>query len=84
MDKPLLDAFAYSEPSAAVRRASVLAMRARARLLRYVPSNRKPTFTADLPRIRSYPDGFSIAELGTQPVPGLGGCPVRHTADSSA
>lgn len=84
MDRPLLDAFAYTEPSAAVRRASLLAMRARARLLRYVPSNRKPTFTADLPRIKSYPDGFTLAELGTQPVPGVGGCPVRHTAPSGA
>ncbi|GAA1511171.1 oxygenase MpaB family protein [Nocardioides humi] len=80
MDRPLLDAFAYAEPSPLVRRLSLGAMRARARLLRYTPSNRRPTFTADLPRIKSYPDGYRLDALGTFPVPGVGGCPVRHEA----
>lgn len=83
MDKPLLDAFAYVEPSAAVRRASRLAMHARARVLRHVPSNRKPTYTADLARIKSYPDGYAVADLGTFPVPGVGGCPVRHQQEAA-
>ncbi|TWG95618.1 uncharacterized protein DUF2236 [Nocardioides sp. J9] len=78
MDEPLLEAFAYTDPGPVARKVSRAAMRARARLLRWTPSKRKPTFTADLPRIKSYPDGFRLAELGTQPVPGLGGCPVRH------
>lgn len=83
MDRPLLDAFAYVEPSPLARRLSVGAMRARARLLRYVPSNRKPTFTGDLPRIKSYPDGYRLADLGTFPVPGAGGCPVGHGSGQS-
>ncbi|MBM7518088.1 oxygenase MpaB family protein [Nocardioides nitrophenolicus] len=80
MDQPLLDAFAYADPGPLVRRLSVGAMRVRARLLRHTPSNRVPTYTADLPRIKSYPDGFDLADLGTFPVPGRGGCPVRHDA----
>ena len=84
MDKPLLDAFGYDEPPAAIRRASLLAMRARARLLRCTPSNRKPTFTADLPRIKSYPHGYALGDLGTFPTPGVAGCPVPHAATASA
>jgi len=80
MDAPLLEAFAYAEPAPVVRRLSRAAMRARARLLRHTPSNRRPTFTADLRRIKSYPDGYRLAELGTFPVPGVAGCPVRHDA----
>lgn len=80
MDDPLLDAFAYPAPSPLARRLSLAAMRARARVLRHTPSNRRPTFTADLPRIKSYPDGYRLADLGTFPVPGVAGCPVRHDA----
>lgn len=80
MDEPLLEAFRYDAPSPAVRRLSNGAMRARARLLRYLPSNRKPTFAADLPRIKSYPGGYDLEDLGTRPVPGVAGCPVRHAA----
>ncbi|TNM36223.1 DUF2236 domain-containing protein [Nocardioides albidus] len=82
MDQPLLDAFAYTDPGPVVRRLSVGAMKVRARLLRLTPSNRVPTYTADLPRIKSYPDGFALDELGTFPVPGVGGCPVRHDASA--
>ncbi|WP_436699063.1 oxygenase MpaB family protein [Nocardioides sp. BYT-33-1] len=84
MDAPLLDAFAYADPGPVVRRLSVGAMRLRARLLRHTPSNRKPTFTADLPRIKSYPNGYRIGELGTFPVPGVAGCPVRHGTSAVA
>jgi hypothetical protein len=80
MDRPLLDAFAYADPGPVVRRLSVGAMRVRARLLRHTPSNRKPSFTADLPRIKSYPGGYRLGDLGTFPVAGVGGCPVRHEA----
>ncbi|WP_182378996.1 oxygenase MpaB family protein [Nocardioides sp. WS12] len=83
MDRPLLDAFGYVAPHPVVRKASVAAMKARARLLRHVPSKRKPTFAIDLPRIKSYPDGYAIGALGTFPVPGSGGCPVRHTAGAA-
>lgn len=84
MDEPLLDAFAYVDPDPLARRLSRGAMRVRARLLRLTPSNRVPTFTADLPRIKSYPDGYALGDLGTFPVPGVAGCPVRHTAAAPA
>ncbi|MBS4752076.1 DUF2236 domain-containing protein [Nocardioides sp. zg-ZUI104] len=87
MDKPLLDAFAYPQPNALVRAASRGAMKARARLLRHTPSKRKPTFSADLPRIKSYPGGYVLSELGTFAEPDappaaapVAGCPVPHGA----
>lgn len=82
MDEPLLEAFRYDAPRPLVRRLSLATMRARARLLRLTPSNRKPTFTADLPRIKSYPGGYHLADLGTFPVPGTAGCPVPHAQRS--
>ncbi|MFD0805746.1 oxygenase MpaB family protein [Nocardioides caeni] len=86
MDTPLLDAFAYDEAPALVRRVSIAVMKARARLLRHTPSKRKPTYSADMPRIKSYPNGYLLSELGTfkdaaaaapSPVPG---CPVAHAS----
>ena len=79
MDRPLLDAFAYAEPNAFVRTASRAAMRARAAVLRHTPSKRRPTFVADLARVKSYPGDFTLGDLGTFPKPGVAGCPVRHT-----
>jgi hypothetical protein len=76
MDRPLLDAFAYADPGPATRRAVKVAMAVRARLLRYTPSKRTPVFVADLPRIKSYPNGYSLGELGTF----APGCPVPHAA----
>ncbi|WP_418060608.1 oxygenase MpaB family protein [Pimelobacter simplex] len=84
MDEPLLDAFGYAPAPPLAKRLSLAAMRARARVLRHTPSNRRPTFTADLPRIKSYPDGYRLADLGTFPVPGVGGCPVRHSTAAEA
>lgn len=84
MDDPLLEAFRYPSPSPIAKKVSLAAMKVRARALRHVPSNRKPTYVADLPRIKSYPGGFVLSELGTfpqddaakgAPVPG---CPVPH------
>lgn len=76
MDRPLLSAFRYDDPGARARRLSVAALRARARLLRHRPSRRKPSYVIDSPRIRSYPDGYDLAELGTHAP--MRGCPV-HT-----
>ncbi|TYL54864.1 DUF2236 domain-containing protein [Nocardioides sp. BGMRC 2183] len=80
MDEPLLQAFRYDAPHPAIVRLSRGAMRLRARLLRHTPSNRTPTFTADLPRIKSYPGGYALAELGTFPSDRRAtvGCPVAH------
>jgi hypothetical protein len=74
MDPPLLDAFAYADPGDATRKAVRAAMAVRARVLRWTPSKRTPRFTADLPRIKSYPDGYDLAQLGTF----APGCPVSR------
>ena len=29
-------------------------------------------------RVKSYPGGFALDQLGTFPTPGVAGCPVRH------
>ena len=43
-------------------------------LLKVLPPRRKPRFIKDLPRIKSYPLGYRIDELGTF----APGCPVPH------
>ncbi|GAB3201509.1 oxygenase MpaB family protein [Nocardioides hungaricus] len=78
MDPPLRRAFRYDDPPALVERASRGALRARGRLLRLFPARRNPKLIEDLPQIRSYPDGYEVERLGTWPVPGQHGCPVRH------
>ncbi|MFG2264411.1 oxygenase MpaB family protein [Streptomyces sp. NPDC048720] len=78
LDEPLLRAFHYEPPgrvsAALVRRA----VRARGRLVRLLPPRRAPHFARQNREIRSYPNGYRPADLGTRPVPGAGGCPVRH------
>ncbi|MCL2542538.1 MAG: DUF2236 domain-containing protein [Nocardioidaceae bacterium] len=75
MDRPLLDAFRYDDPGPRVRRAVRVAMAARARALRHWPSKRRPRFLADMPRIKSYPDGYALDRLGSFS-PYARGCPV--------
>ena len=43
-----------------------------------VLSMRRPLHSADLRRIRSYPDGYQVDALGTFPR----GCPVPHETDA--
>ena len=76
MDEPLLEAFGYSRPPAPVVRAARAALRARAVLERLLPARRTALHARDLPRIRSYPDGYDVDALGTFPR----GCPVPHAA----
>ena len=78
MDPPLRRAFRYDDPPAVVEKLSREALRARGRLLRLFPARRDPKLVEDLPQIRSYPNGYRVEELGTFPVPGRAGCPVRH------
>ncbi|MBZ5737484.1 oxygenase MpaB family protein [Nocardioides mangrovi] len=78
MDPPLRAAFRYATPPAWVIAASRGALKARALLLRAFPARKEPKLVEDLPQIRSYPDGYRVEELGTFPVPGQRGCPVRH------
>ncbi|MDF1602919.1 oxygenase MpaB family protein [Nocardioides sp. YIM 152315] len=78
MDQPLREAFRYDAPPVAVQRISRAALRGRGLLLRTFPARRDPKRIEDISWIRSYPDGYDIERLGTFPVPGRHGCPVRH------
>src|SRR3954447_24746074 len=72
MDESLLDAFAFPRPSRATRRLVRGALKARGRVVRFMPARTEPFFARQLPQVRSYPDGYVLAELGTF----LPGCPV--------
>ncbi|GAA4379890.1 oxygenase MpaB family protein [Nocardioides caricicola] len=78
MDQPLREAFRYDAPPVAVQRLSRAALRARGVVLRAFPPRREPKQIEDISWIRSYPNGYDIEQLGTFPVPGVKGCPVRH------
>jgi ER-bound oxygenase mpaB/B'/Rubber oxygenase, catalytic domain len=67
MDDPLLAAFRYRKPPRTVVAASRGALRLRGRVLAQLPARRTAMPTADMPRIRSYPHGFEIEDLGTSP-----------------
>ena len=84
MDAPLRDALGYDAPPALVERTSRAALRARGRALRLFPARMSAQTVADLPWVRSYPDGFEIEQLGTFPTPGVAGCPVRHAPGPAA
>ncbi|GAB08202.1 hypothetical protein GOARA_004_00420 [Gordonia araii NBRC 100433] len=76
MDRPLLDAFRYTEPPALVRAAARGGMRARAALLRAMPPRLRPKQLEGSNRIKTYGPGEAVTErLGTFP----GGCPVPHS-----
>ncbi|MFF0021944.1 oxygenase MpaB family protein [Streptomyces sp. NPDC005496] len=79
LDDSLLRAFRYEPPSGATRALVRRAVRARGRLVRLMPPRRAPHYARQNWEIKSYPDGYRVAELGTRPVPGLRGCPVRHS-----
>ena len=74
MDPPLLEAFRYDQPPAVVVRAVRAGLRLRGRAEALLPARRRPRHVPDSPRVRSYPDGYRIEELGTFPR----GCPVPH------
>ncbi len=78
LDDPLLKAFRYDPPSAFTRTLVRRALRARGRAVRLLPPRRSPHFARQNWEIKSYPDGYRVADLGTRPVPGARGCPVRH------
>ncbi|MGZ4441724.1 MAG: oxygenase MpaB family protein [Nocardioidaceae bacterium] len=73
MDPPLLAAFGYRPAPRPVVAAARAGLKARARVERLLPARRTPLHVRDLPRIRSYPDGFETERLGTFPR----GCPVQ-------
>jgi hypothetical protein len=84
LDDPLLRAFRYTPPSPAVRTLVRRAVRMRGRAVRLLPPRRAPHFARQNREIKSYPDGYRLDDLGTRPVPGVRGCPVRHGGGSAA
>jgi hypothetical protein len=64
LDPPLLRAFGYAPAPAWLRAGADLALRARARVVRFLPPRRRPTSVADAWTVRSYPRGYAIEELG--------------------
>jgi uncharacterized protein (DUF2236 family) len=72
MDAPLLDAFGFPHPNAVFRRVVRGGLRTRGRVVRLLPPRRRPYFGRQLPQIRSYPEGYRVAGLGTFPPD----CPV--------
>lgn len=71
MDRPLLEALEYPVPPAPVVSAARAALRLRGRVEALLPARRTPLRARDMPRIRSYPQGYDVEELGTFPG---GGC----------
>lgn len=84
LDEPLLRAFRYTPPApgtcAIVRRAVLL----RGRAVRLMPPRRVPHHARQNREIKGYPNGYRLTDLGTHPVPGVRGCPVRHIDTSTA
>ncbi|WP_181797492.1 oxygenase MpaB family protein [Streptomyces sp. WELS2] len=84
LDEPLLRAFRYPKPGATATALVRRAVWTRGRLVRLLPPRRSPHFARQNREIKGYPDGYRVADLGTHPVPGLRGCPVRHRDTSAA
>jgi hypothetical protein len=86
LDEPLLKAFRYSPPGALTRDLVRRAVRMRGRAVRLLPPRRAPHHARQNWEIKGYPNGYRLDDLGTRPVQGVRGCPVRHTdppADAS-
>lgn len=66
MDDPLIDAFGFPRPSTFTRRLVAAPLRARAMALRLWPRRRRPKLRTQGPH-RSYPRGYTLDALGTQP-----------------
>ncbi|MFY1679596.1 MULTISPECIES: oxygenase MpaB family protein [unclassified Streptomyces] len=77
LDDHLLRAFRYRPPGDHTRALVRHAVRLRGRAVRLMPPRRAPHHARQNREIKSYPDGYRLAELGTRPVPGARGCPAR-------
>ena len=72
MDDPLLAALGYRRPPALLRAAVRGGLKARARVVRWLPRRRRPLYFRSQPVVRGYPGGYEVSRLGTFPR----GCPV--------
>jgi hypothetical protein len=77
MDGPLLDAFGFRRPGPVLRALARGGLKARGRVVRFLPPRTQPYFARQMPQIRSYPDGYEVARLGTFPP----GCPVPESGE---
>jgi hypothetical protein len=74
MDDPLLAALGYERPPALLRATVRGGLKARARVVRWLPRRRAPLWFRSQPVVRGYPGGYELSRLGTFPR----GCPVPH------
>src|SRR5690606_42133007 len=72
LDDRLITAFRYDRPSRFWRTAAHLAMRLRARIVRFRPPRAEPYRAEKNPKVKSHPNGSDPARIGTFPQ----GCPV--------
>ena len=72
MDDRLLTALGYRRPPAPLRAAVRGGLRARARVVRWLPRRRHPRWFRSQPVVRGYTGGYEVSRLGTFPH----GCPV--------
>ena len=76
MDDALLAALGYRRPPALLCAAVRGGLKARARVVRWLPRRRTPQWFRSQPVVRGYPRGYEVSRLGTFPR----GCPVPHRA----
>lgn len=77
LDDTLVHAFRYDQPHPVTRTLVRGAVRLRGRAVRLLPPRTAPHYARQNREIKGYPDGYRVDELGTRPVPGVRGCPVR-------
>ena len=80
LDESLIEAFRYDPPSKAWRRSADIALKIRAKVVRWMKPREEPLWADQNPNIRSYPDGYDVNRIGTFPA----GCPVAHDVDPVA
>ncbi|MFJ9118562.1 oxygenase MpaB family protein [Streptomyces sp. NPDC102394] len=78
LDDRLLRAFRYPPPGPATRALVRRGVRARGRFVRLMPPRRTAHHARQNREVKGYPDGYRLERLGTWPVPGVRGCPVRR------
>ncbi|MBD2297329.1 DUF2236 domain-containing protein [Nostoc sp. FACHB-87] len=68
LDETMLDAFGFEHPSPLLRSFMVKILKFRARLMHWLPPRTQTNFYIDSP-IRSYPNGYEIANVGPEEKP---------------
>jgi uncharacterized protein (DUF2236 family) len=65
MDEPLRHAFGFPAPSPRFEQLVRGGLKARAKVVRFLPPRRKPRWPREMPQVRTYPNGYRIDEVGT-------------------